>query len=403
MATGGGERLGEDPAFVRRLFDANPDGLWLFDDSGLTTWANANMARILGRDLDQLVGLHVHDVFDEQGGRDFDAHLAGMLARGTGAENVEAYFPRPDGTAAWGLISYTPVHDDDGARIGWLHRVTPYTERKELVEALVEREQQLATAQQIAHIGSWAWDVPTDRVQWSDEMCRIFGVELGTTPDFETYIALLHPEDRDRASDVIDGAAADGDEYEFDHRVIRPDGAVRWVRGRGIVHRDPSGAVLRMSGTAQDITDLRKADEQAAEATRRLFLLQQMAMAANRAATLREALLMAGAGVPEHTTWAAVGAYLYDATGGEPQHLDMGGVALGVDLDPELAEAARSTSAVDRGHALGPGRDPQPGRDAGLPRRRGGVRGGAGRRREAARRELPPDDVADRSPARRRR
>src|SRR6478609_5609982 len=126
-----------------------------------------------------------------------DDHLAEMLVSGTGAENLEAYFVRPDGTAVWGLISYSPVHDDDGTRIGWLHRVTPYTERKELVEALVEREQQLATAQQIAHLGSWAWDVPTDRVQWSDEMCQIFGVEIGTTPDFETYMSLLHPEDRD--------------------------------------------------------------------------------------------------------------------------------------------------------------------------------------------------------------
>src|SRR4051794_3815905 len=140
MATGGAARAGDDPELVQRLFAANPDGLWLFDDDGVTTWANARMADLLGRDHDELLGMSARDVFDEQGQRDFDANLAGMLARGVGAENIDAYFLRPDGTAVWGLISYTPVHDDDGTRIGWLHRVTPYTERKELVAALVERE-----------------------------------------------------------------------------------------------------------------------------------------------------------------------------------------------------------------------------------------------------------------------
>ncbi|WP_051551625.1 response regulator [Nocardioides sp. URHA0020] len=350
MAAGGdGQRAGEDPALLRRLFDANPDGLWLFGDDGVTTWANAHMARIFGRDLDELVGLAVHDVFDEQGRRDFDDHLARMVETGVGAENVDAYFVRPDGTAVWGLISYTPVLDDDGNRLGWLHRVTPYTERKELTEALIEREQQLATAQRIAHIGSWAWDVPTDRLQWSDEMCRIFGVEPGTSPDFRTYVSLLHPDDRAHAAEVIEQAAATGqNEYELDHRVRRSDGEVRWVRGRGVVERTPDGTVVRMSGTAQDITDLHQADEHAEEANRRLFLLQQMAMAANRATTLREALLVAGAGVPEHTSWAAVGAYLYAEAeaGAEPVHLDLGGGALGIRPDPALAEESRTSREV---------------------------------------------------------
>src|SRR6478736_9038618 len=110
MATGGDERPRDDPAFVRRLFDATPDGLWLFDDDAVTIWANPRLARIVGRDDEDLVGLSVHEFFDEQGGRDFDVNFARMLAEGTGAENIEAYFVRPDGTAVWGLISYAPVH-----------------------------------------------------------------------------------------------------------------------------------------------------------------------------------------------------------------------------------------------------------------------------------------------------
>ena len=161
MATGGdGQRPGDDPALLRRLFDANPDGLWLFGDDGVTTWANAHMARILGRDARRARrARRCTTSSTSRAAATSTPTSPGWSPAGTGAENIDAYFIRPDGTAVWGLISYAPVHDDDGARIGWLHRVTPYTERKELLEALVEREQQLATAQQIAHIGSWEWDV----------------------------------------------------------------------------------------------------------------------------------------------------------------------------------------------------------------------------------------------------
>ena len=119
---------------------------------------------------------------------------------------------------------------------------------------------------------------------------------------------------------------------------------MRWVRGRGLVERAPDGTLLRMSGTSQDVTDLVTADDMAAEANRRLFLLQQMAMAANQAGTLREAVQIVGMGVPEHTTWAAVAAYLY-RDDDSVEELDLGGTAL-ADPDPELAERARLAAEV---------------------------------------------------------
>ena len=347
MADAQPEETGADPDLELRLFRANPDGLWLFDDTGVTIWANDAMADLLGRDPAEMVGLRAQETFDDQGRADFERHLATMVATGEGRVNVDAYFVRPDGTTVWGLISFTPLLDDDGHRTGWLHRVTPYTERKELLETLLEREQQLATAQRIAHVGSWEWDVAADRVIWSEEMCRIFDVAPGTEVDYASYLQRVHPDDRDIAQAAVERALADGHPYTFDHRVLHPD-EVRWVRGRGVVDRDADGRVVRMSGTAQDITDIRLADQQAAEATRRLFLLQQMTTAANRATSLREALLVAGAGVPEHTSWAAVAAYLY-AAAGEPELLLLGSAPDAVAPDPELARAARERREVQVG------------------------------------------------------
>ena len=128
--------------------------------------------------------------------------------------------------------------------MGWLHRVTPYTERKEVLEALVEREQQLATAQRIAHIGSWAWDVAADRVQWSDEMCRIFGVHPGTTPDFETYLSLLHPADREHA-DRGDPGGGGAQQRQLPAHLRPPAQGQRPQPGRSPASRPPRRASRR--------------------------------------------------------------------------------------------------------------------------------------------------------------
>ena len=199
-----------DAALRARLFDAVPDGMWVLDDAGITTYANQRMADIVGRTLEELRGLPVGDLLDDLGREQFAAHLAELADSETGRENVETRFSRPVGDPVWGLVSYAPVLDDDGKRLGWLHRVTPYTERKELHEALVDREQQLGVAQRIAHLGSWEWDVDADRVSWSDELCRIFGVEPGTTPTYEAYIGLLHPGDRDATRAAVEAAMASG-------------------------------------------------------------------------------------------------------------------------------------------------------------------------------------------------
>jgi PAS domain S-box-containing protein len=120
----------------------------------------------------------------------------------------------------------------------------------------------LAQAQQIAHIGSWEWDVRADAVMWSDELFRIYGVEPGDfEATYEGFLRLVHPEDRERARAVVSGALRDRTAFEFDHRIIRPDGEQRGLRALGEVVTDASGTPIRMVGTAQDITEQQRAEE----------------------------------------------------------------------------------------------------------------------------------------------
>jgi len=137
------------------------------------------------------------------------------------------------------------------------------THRKQADEALRTRERQLLLAQQIARMGSWEWDLRTGTVTWSDELCRIFGIEPSAVrPSYEGSLDLVHVDDRSYVRDIIDRAAADGQPFLFDFRACRPDGAVRILHCRGEVTCDAAGHPVRMFGTDQDVTELRLADEQ---------------------------------------------------------------------------------------------------------------------------------------------
>ena len=294
----------ERPELFRWIATATRDGLWMLDADGRTVFANPRMADLLGRPLEEMAGFSAFDALDEQGREDLHRHLSDMVGGHPGEENVETMLVRADGERLWTLVSWSEVRDDEGRNVGWLHRVAPYSDRKKLIETLQVREQQLATAQGIAHIGSWEWDVPTDTVTWSDELYRIYNLqprEYDAT--YEGFLAFVHPEDRALVRTAVESTFAGHDQFDFEARIVRKGGDVRWIRGLGKVERGVDGAPVRMGGTAQDVTDLKTADTQAAEATRRLQLLQQMAVAANQAASLTEAVTVAAARLPEHTTW----------------------------------------------------------------------------------------------------
>jgi len=117
------------------------------------------------------------------------------------------------------------------------------------------RLEQLAESQALAHIGSWEWDVVSDRLSWTDEHYRIWGVALGTPVDMTTVMDGIHPDDRARVQRIIDQSLLDGKAYRMQFRVRRADGTERMVEAHGKIDLDAAGRPVRSHGTAQDITD----------------------------------------------------------------------------------------------------------------------------------------------------
>jgi PAS domain S-box-containing protein len=136
-------------------------------------------------------------------------------------------------------------------------------EREALSRALQQSNARLEDAQRVAHIGHYEWKPLDHRVTWSDELYRIYGLPPGKGPiEMAMVFEMVHPEDRERVVREADEAVRSGAPFKAEHRIVRPNGEVRFVQALGTVKRDASGQVYEMFGTGQDITD-RKLAEQA--------------------------------------------------------------------------------------------------------------------------------------------
>jgi PAS domain S-box-containing protein len=154
-----------------------------------------------------------------------------------------------------------------GARVAAL-------EREHALQKLKLSERRLAEAQQVAHIGSWERDLRTNQVSWSDEMYRLFGLlAQEVNLPYERFLNLVSAEDVDRIRTAVDDAIRERRGFSQDYRITFPDGSVHVLRDRGSVILNAEGEPARLVGTAQDVTELRQAEQAREEYAARLQAL----------------------------------------------------------------------------------------------------------------------------------
>jgi PAS domain S-box-containing protein len=135
------------------------------------------------------------------------------------------------------------------------------TEKKQAEEATRVAREWLGIALRAAHAGTWDWDVPTGTLTWSPEFLELFGLPPGVTPLFETWLAALHPDDREPAMEKINQSVRDHSPLWNEYRIILPGGDVRWIGAGGSATYNEAGEPLRMSGVCIDITERKRAEE----------------------------------------------------------------------------------------------------------------------------------------------
>ncbi|MFC6090210.1 EAL and GGDEF domain-containing protein [Saccharothrix lopnurensis] len=145
----------------------------------------------------------------------------------------------------------------EGGRVTRLHgTVQDVTEARALERQLRADRRRLADAQQAAQLGVWEWNLQTGEVIWSDMMTELFGVPREEHTHYQTYLDLVHPDDRGWVDDLWQQLAGEEVPIQLEHRLVRRDGRVRVFRCYGVVVKGPDGRPLAV-GTAQDITEQR--------------------------------------------------------------------------------------------------------------------------------------------------
>src|SRR6201981_4023455 len=126
---------------------------------------------------------------------------------------------------------------------------------------LQRRWQYIAEAQRLSHSGTFGWKVSSGELVWSDETYRILGLARETNPTLDLVFDRIHPEDLDRMREVKDRAARNGMDLDVEHRILLPDGAIKYLHAVAHAGRDSSGN-LEYMGVVTDITERKRADEE---------------------------------------------------------------------------------------------------------------------------------------------
>jgi hypothetical protein len=145
---------------------------------------------------------------------------------------------------------------------GYLVHVQNISESKQSDKALQESEARLVEAQQLAKIGCWELNFLTCQLLWSSEVYRIFEIDpqqFGAS--YEAFLAVVHPEDRELVNKIFKSSLAARQPYSIVHRLLMPDGRVKYAHERGETYYDSVGQPLRSVGTVQDVTEQKRAEE----------------------------------------------------------------------------------------------------------------------------------------------
>lgn len=175
--------------------------------------------------------------------------------------NLEYRLRCKDGSYRWVRSRAKAIWNEQGNPVRLVGSLGDISDRKQAEEKLQQSEAQLATTQQIAHVGSWEWNLETKKRCWSMETFRIFGLNpTQSEPTQAEFLQMLHPEDRELFQTNLEQALAQKTPFNTEYRIVRPNGSVRYLEGKAEIAYNPQGNAVKLFGSILDITQRKQTE-----------------------------------------------------------------------------------------------------------------------------------------------
>lgn len=252
--------LAENEARLREITATLAEAVYVIDTHGRIVFANPETERLLGWPEAELIGQHAHSKLhyrkaDGTPNPACDCPIYRALGTGQTYRGDSEVFWRKDGTPVPVGVSASPIVRD-GKMAGAVVAFSDISERKQIQERLLRNQAQLTEAQRLAHLGSWELDLASDVLVWSEEIYRIFEIDPSAFgASYDAFLNAIHPEDRARVHYTYSESVASHAPYSTEHRLLFPDGRIKYVMELGETFYDAEGRPLRSVGTVQEITE----------------------------------------------------------------------------------------------------------------------------------------------------
>jgi PAS domain S-box-containing protein len=249
-----GDRLftlkGADHPYRVLIEEMNEGAVTLAAD-GAILYCNRRFTALVQRPMDGIIGF-AFDSFLLPSER---AMFASLLPMGDSrGSSGETRLCAMDGTTVPVQLALSRLPESSAAAICLI--ASDISVSKQIETDLLLSEARLSEAQESAQLGSWELDTHTHELTWSDELYRIYRLNRETfTPNFETYVDLIHPDDHGWVMETVSRALRERRFFSHDHRIIRGDGVVRVIQARGRMVLGHDGESLKFVGTCQDVTE----------------------------------------------------------------------------------------------------------------------------------------------------
>ncbi len=239
-------------------------GIFILAQDSSIIFVNRHFLEMLEYKTEEVVGRPILNFIPDQEHPNVIAAIGELISGEKTSTQVTACIIRKGG-ARIDVLAQARLATYDGTTVV-MGVAVDISERKRAEAELVASHSMLATTERIAHVGGWDWDIVHDRLTWSEELYRVYGLNPASfVPTVSFFMDSIHPDDKERVREAITACTRANKAFDVEFRIICGDSKVRVLHSRAETTLDVAGKVIRMYGTSHDITEQRRVEGQVRE------------------------------------------------------------------------------------------------------------------------------------------